>query len=154
MRALIALLLLALSSPALAGVEIVDGDTLRIDGVRTRLWGFDAPEKRQRCSINGREEPIGLEATAALREIMTAGSLRCQLRQVHDNHGRPVMECWAGSVSIGDEMVRSGWAWAVPRFSNGLYLPAQKEAEQANRGVWAGRGYCEAPVRFRQQHRQ
>ncbi|TSD83578.1 thermonuclease family protein [Mycobacterium sp. KBS0706] len=153
MRALIALLL-CLSSPALADVSIVDGDTLRIDGERVRLWGFDAPERRQSCQMNGRSEPIGQEATVALRSILAAGPLRCQLRQEHDRNGRPVMECWAGATSIGDAMVRSGWAWAVPHFSKDLYLPAQEEAERANRGVWAGRGYCEAPARFRQQHRR
>jgi len=153
MRILLALLLV-LSSPALAGVEIVDGDTLRIDGERVRLWGFDAPERRQSCQMNGRSEPIGQEATAALRSILAAGPLRCQVRQLRDQNGRPVMECWAGSVSIGDEMVRSGWAWAVPRFSKNLYLPAQEQAEMENRGVWAGRGHCQAPARFRQKHRR
>lgn len=146
------LLALLFTSPALAAVEIVDGDTLRIDGERIRLWGFDAPESRQMCRILGREEPIGQEARAALQSILASGPLRCQLRQQHDQHGRPVMECWAGSASIGDEMVRSGWAWAVPRFSKGLYLPAQEEAERENRGVWAGRGHCEAPARFRQKN--
>ena len=147
------LLLLAIS-PALAGVEIVDGDTLRIDGQRIRLWGFDAPERRQYCQINDREEPIGQEATTALREILDAGSLRCQLRQRQDRNGRPVKECWAGAISIGEAMVRSGWAWAVPHFSKDLYLPAQEEAERENRGVWAGRGHCEAPARYRQKHRR
>lgn len=42
-------------------------------------------------------------------------------------------------------MVRSGWAWAMPRFSKDLYPPAQEEAERQNRGVWAGHANCEAP---------
>ncbi|MDR6294310.1 endonuclease YncB(thermonuclease family) [Inquilinus ginsengisoli] len=77
-------LALLFTSPALAAVEIVDGDTLRIDGERVRLWGFDAPESRQMCRIADREEPIGNEAKAALRSILAAGSLRCQVRQQHD----------------------------------------------------------------------
>ncbi len=56
------LLTLAFASPAFAAPEIVDGDTLRIDGQRVRLWGFDAPEKHQSCRIDGVERPIGEDA--------------------------------------------------------------------------------------------
>jgi endonuclease YncB( thermonuclease family) len=149
-----AVLLLLTAAPAVAAsVEVVDGDTIRIDGERVRLWGFDAPEKRQECSINGVEQPIGEEATNRLRSILAGGELRCAT-QDHDRYGRTVAQCWAGRVDIGQEMVRSGWAWALPRYSKRLYLPAQEEAERENRGVWAGRGHCEAPARYRQSHRR
>ncbi len=49
-------------------------------------------------------------------------------------------------------MVRSGWAWALPRYSKDRFLAAQEEAEMAGRGVWAGHANCEAPARFRQEH--
>lgn len=152
MRILFALLLV-LSSPALAGVEIVDGDTLRIDGERVRLWGFDAPEKQQSCRIEGREQPIGLQATEALRSLIARGGLRCEAKD-RDRYGRTVADCFVGDQSIGDAMVYSGWAWALPRYSKDRFLAPQKEAEQAGRGVWAGHANCEAPARFRQLHRQ
>ncbi|WP_034853870.1 thermonuclease family protein, partial [Inquilinus limosus] len=152
MRSLV-VLLLALSSPAIAAVEIVDGDTLRVDGERVRLWGIDAPERVQLCRIDGRDEPIGREATEALRSILAHGELRCETKD-RDRYGRTVAECWAGQVSVSDAMVRSGWAWALPRYSKDRYLPAQEEAERAARGVWAGDRACEAPARFRQQHRR
>ena len=41
-------------------VRVVDGDTLRIDGVTYRLWGIDAPESAQPCA-DGR--PAGKAAT-------------------------------------------------------------------------------------------
>jgi endonuclease YncB( thermonuclease family) len=151
MRFLLVLILLA-ASPVLAAVHVVDGDTIRIDGQRVRLWGFDAPEKRQSCRIDGVERSIGEEATDRLRSILSEGELRCRTRD-KDRYGREVAECWVGSQSIGEMMVRSGWAWALPRYSRDLYLPAQEEAERAGRGVWAGRGHCEAPARFRQEHR-
>lgn len=153
MRILIALLLLVLSSPALAAVEIVDGDTLRIDGERVRLWGIDAPEKLQRCEIAGREEPIGREATEALRSLVARGDLRCETKD-RDRYGRTVADCFVGDQSIGDAMVYSGWAWALPRYSKDRFLAAQEDAERAGRGVWAGDANCEAPARFRQWHRQ
>lgn len=151
MRVLIAMLLV-LSSPALAGVEIVDGDTLRIDGERVRLWGMDAPERKQACQINGQSVPIGQRATDTLRQVLGNGPLRCDAKD-RDRYGRTVSECWAGEVNVSEAMVRLGWAWALPRYSKDRFLSAQEEAERENRGVWAGRRSCEAPARFRQQHR-
>jgi endonuclease YncB( thermonuclease family) len=48
-------------SLALEGrAEIVDGDTLRIDGRTVRLQGIDAPETRQTCTDrSGQEWPCG-----------------------------------------------------------------------------------------------
>ena len=87
-----------------------------------------------------------------VRWILTQGELRCETRD-HDRYGRTVAECWAGDMSIGDAMVRSGWAWALPRYSKERFLPAQEEAERAGLGVWAGHANCEAPARFRREHR-
>jgi endonuclease YncB( thermonuclease family) len=37
--------------PAFAeSVRVVDGDTLKVDGVTYRLWGIDAPESHQPCA--------------------------------------------------------------------------------------------------------
>jgi endonuclease YncB( thermonuclease family) len=139
------------SSPAIAAVEVVDGDTLRIDGQRVRLWGFDAPERRQTCMINGVDRAIGSEATEGLTAILAGGELTCVTRD-RDRYGRTVAECWSGGESVGDAMVRAGWAWALPRYSKDRFLPAQEEAERAGRGIWAGHNSCEAPARFRQEH--
>ncbi|MGF6227923.1 endonuclease YncB(thermonuclease family) [Inquilinus ginsengisoli] len=150
MRLLFAFMLLV-ASPALAAVQEIDGDTIRIDGARVRIWGIDAPERRQTCRIDGVERPIGKEAIEQLHSILAEGELRCRKRDT-DRYGRTVAECWAGSQSIADAMVRSGWAWALPRYSQDAYLPAQQEAEQAGRGVSSGRRTCEAPARFRRDH--
>ncbi len=61
MRALLAIaLLIGLLWPVTALAEIsgparvIDGDTLEVAGERIRLYGIDAPEKDQTCSIDGR----------------------------------------------------------------------------------------------------
>lgn len=131
----------------LAGV-VVDGDTIRIQGERVRLWGFDAAELPQRCRIQGVDRRIGVEAATHLSGILANGDLRCKTR-ARDDFGRPVAECWVGPVDIGDAMVRSGWAWAVPHFSGDRYQAAQVDAKLAGRGIWAGQGVCELPSRFR-----
>ncbi len=115
--------------------------------------GLRRPRKAAGAQHRGVERPIGEEATNRLRSILAGGELRCATHD-QDRYGRTVAQCWAGRVDIGQEMVRSGWAWALPRYSKRLYLPAQEEAERENRGVWAGRGHCEAPARYRQNHRR
>ena len=40
-------------TPAIAGhVDVIDGDTIKIDGVNIRLFGIDAPELKQKCKDN------------------------------------------------------------------------------------------------------
>ena len=132
-------------------IDIIDEDTIRRGTERVRLWGYDAPERRQSCMINGIDRPIGEEATEGLKAILAGGELRCQTRDV-DRYGRTVAECWAGDQRIGDAMVRGGWAWALPRYSGNAFLSAQEEAERTARDVWAGQASCEAPARFRKEH--
>jgi hypothetical protein len=48
-------------------VRVVDGDTLRIDGVTYRLWGIDAPEAGHLCADGW---PAGHTATEHLRALI------------------------------------------------------------------------------------
>jgi len=98
MRFLLLALLLSLSSPAVAAVEVVDGDTIRVDGQCVRLWGYDAPERLQTCRVNGVERAIGEEATEGLKAILAGGELCCTTK---DRYGRTVADCWTGPQSIG-----------------------------------------------------
>ena len=64
----IAAALLFLSFSALADditgkVRIIDGDTLEVGGKRVRLFGIDAPEAKQTCTVDGKEWRCGEEAT-------------------------------------------------------------------------------------------
>jgi len=42
--------------------SIIDGDTIEIHGHRIRLFGVDAPESRQLCSLHGRKYRCGQKA--------------------------------------------------------------------------------------------
>lgn len=44
-----ALALILAASPALTGLTVTDGDTIRVDGITYRLHGIDAMESRQLC---------------------------------------------------------------------------------------------------------
>jgi len=45
-------------------------------------------------------------------------------------------------ADLGEWLVRSGLALDWPRYSKGKYAAAQRDAEHAGRGIWAG-GYVE-----------
>jgi endonuclease YncB( thermonuclease family) len=51
-------------------IRVVDGDTLKIDGVTYRLWGIDAPESGQRALTDG--PPDGLPPNTCAPSSATA----------------------------------------------------------------------------------
>jgi endonuclease YncB( thermonuclease family) len=79
-RIILALVLLTL--PALSNpldphaVQVVDGDTVRVEGQLYRLVGFDAPETyRAQCTS---EPELGNRATFRLRQLVADGGVDLQ----------------------------------------------------------------------------
>jgi endonuclease YncB( thermonuclease family) len=122
----------SLSGPA----EAIDGDTLRIAGETVRLHAIDAPEAGQGCTdAAGGTWACGAAATAALARL-ARGGLVCEGR-TRDRYDRVVAKCFSDGADVGAALVRSGAAFAYPRY--GLdYVDAEKEALFAGRGVWRG----------------
>ena len=55
-----------------------------------------------------------------------------------DRYGRTVATCSVGGADLGDWLVRNSLALDWPQYSKRKYDHAQREAEQAGRGIWAG----------------
>lgn len=96
-------------------LRIVDGDTLRIAGMRApiRLWGVDAPE---------RNAAGGGEATAALTRFARGQKVRCKVLD-RDRYARVVARCFLGT---GDDlsamMIGSGAAREYLHYTGGFYV--------------------------------
>jgi endonuclease YncB( thermonuclease family) len=124
--------------PVYAGEIIaLEGDVLRIDGKRVRLWGIDAPEGGQQCLRDGKPWYPAPEATAALgRLVATVSRIDCTTMD-RDRFGRAVALCRSNGVDIGQEMVRKGWAFDFRRYSGGAYGAVEARARNRKRGVWS-----------------
>lgn len=138
---ILAALLLALPAAALAWAPItitrvIDGDTVaaRINGqgdeIRIRLYGIDAPEKKQ---------PYGQRATQALKSLI-AGK-RAEMEVVdRDRYGRIVALIRADGRDINGQMVAAGMAWVYPRYCRaaccGQWQMGENSARAAGFGLW------------------
>lgn len=144
LRLLVLACALSLLMPSFAADEltgqasVIDGDTLEIHGTRVRPWSMNAPETDRLC----RGEDIlqyrcGAKAANNLDAFIADRSVRCSPRDV-DQYGRTVAICAVGGTDLGAWLVSQGLALDWPTYSNGRYTALQREAEHANRGVWAG----------------
>ncbi len=117
--------------------KVLDGDTIEISGTRIRLEGIDAPETSQTCGRKGAGLwRCGAEATAHLKRLTGGRQVTCESAGV-DRYGRMLGWCKVDGVDINREMVASGFAWAFVRYSN-RYVSAEREARDAEAGVWQG----------------
>jgi endonuclease YncB( thermonuclease family) len=132
--------------------SVIDGDTLEIHGTRIRLWGIDAPESNQLCrGDDSTQYRCGAKAASDLDSFLNKRSINCVPVSL-DQYGRTLAVCSIGGVDLAEWLVRNGLALDWPQYSNGRYDKAQRDADHAGRGIWAG-SYVE-PWLFRACVRQ
>ena len=112
-RLLAALTLSLLAVPAWAQVEpacyldpaleVIDGDSVRHDGVNTRMIGYDTPEIRQHeCP---EELALGQQATERLRDLLETHTVMLCTPGSDCGHGRP---CGWLAILDGNETLDVG----------------------------------------------
>ncbi len=117
----------------LSGVpSITDGDTIRLEDVRIRFNGIDAPEHGAMCG----DADMGQRATDALTSYLAGRAVSCSVTG-QDRYGRDVATCMLGGEDIAAHMVRVGWARDWPRYSHGRYAVEERQARAEHAGVWA-----------------
>lgn len=114
--------------------EVIDGDTLRVAGLRIRLFGVDAPELSQNCFSNGTPMACGKMAKDVLESMIGGADLTCVGRDT-DTYGRIVATCRISGVDISAALVEAGWAIAFQRYSQD-YLPQEARARASRAGIW------------------
>lgn len=104
-----------------------DADTLEFcNGKKVRLMGIDAVESHQ---------PFGAEAREYLKELVLDREVQVE-GCLHRGWLRDMCNVTLEGKDIQAEMVRMGYAFDYPKYSNGKYASLQNEAKQAKKGVW------------------
>jgi endonuclease YncB( thermonuclease family) len=118
--------------------EVLDGDTLEVEGQRLRLFGIDAFELEQTClDAGGQPWHCGAAAKAALAELVQDQALACTV--VEDTPAADyVAQCKVRhGVDLGGYMVRAGLALADRKVAKD-YVAHEAAAKAAAAGVWGG----------------
>ncbi len=125
--------------PSARVVRVVDGDTLvlALGGrpVRVRLIGLDAPETWVR------HDCFGVQASRALRRLAPPGAVVRVVgdRRPYDRYGRRLLYVWtARGRFVEEELVRGGFARALPIPPNTRHAALLRAAELAARRTGAG----------------
>ncbi|WP_169975880.1 thermonuclease family protein [Campylobacter sp. RM16191] len=132
----IKILILILVSPTLAlalggkVVKVSDGDTITIlqdkQQIKVRLYGIDAPEKKQAYGEKSRKFLANLIA-GQIVEVKEKGK---------DKYKRVLGVVYYNGQDINAKMVSSGYAWAFVKYSKD-YVKHQEYAVSKKFGLWA-----------------
>lgn len=122
--------------------EVIDGDTIKINNIKIRFSGIDAPEsyykgKSQNCKLVLNNEAIfcGKLSKKILKEKIDNKIIFC-IPESKDRYKRVIAECFLNNESISSFMVRSGYAFDYFKFSNGKYLKDENFAKKNKLGLW------------------
>ncbi|EKE17530.1 MAG: Succinoglycan biosynthesis protein [uncultured bacterium] len=141
---------LAQAPELIGGASVIDGDTIEIHGERIRLFGIDAIEAHQTCTLpTGAKWRCGGAAAEALAVHLAKKPTSCAVRGT-DRYNRSVAVCRTAEGDVNDWLVRNGWAMAYRAYSTD-YVAAEVEASRAGLGIWAAQ--FEAPWQWRKAQR-
>ena len=132
-------------------VSVADGDTLTVLGgesgtTKVRLYGIDAPERKQR---------YGEKATEAAAALVLYRNVTLKVMDT-DHYGRSVaLVTLDNGLDVNEELVKNGHAWVEPRYCTlprcQVWRQYEAEARREGRGLWADNA-PEPPWQWRKKH--
>lgn len=132
MYKILALLLTPLFLFALDGkvISVTDGDTIKIltserQQVKVRLYGIDAPEKKQ---------PYGTAAKRYLADLIAGKTVQIEERG-KDRYKRVLGIAYLGGRDVNEILVLNGYAWAFTKYSK-IYESQEWQARSKGLGLW------------------
>ena len=148
-----ALIFLTLSNIAISNektisgkAKVVDGDTIKINKKKVRLFGIDAPEKDQICKkvyfnfliFNFQKDyKCGEESTLALSKKLQNKEVKCILEDNKDIYKRNIGTCYIKNQDINKWLVKNGYALAYKKYSK-KYVLDEQYAKENELGIWKG----------------
>ena len=126
--------------------NVTDGDTIKINDQKIRLFGIDAPETKQFCKevylsfliFNfKRDYKCGEKSTNALKKKIQGKNIKCFVKDNKDRYRRNIGICYLKKQDINSWLVKSGYAIAYRRYSK-KYINDEQYAEYNKLGIWQG----------------
>ena len=134
-------------SEIISGSAVVtDGDTIKINNNKIRLFGIDAPEKKQLCEkifltisfISFKKKyPCGEISTEKLKKLINKNIIKCHVKG-KDRYQRKLAICFRNKLNINSWLVRNGYAVSYQKYSK-KYLSEEIEAKNDKKGIWQGK---------------
>ncbi|WP_270976198.1 thermonuclease family protein [Campylobacter helveticus] len=131
--------------------RVIDGDTIELlvkqedikqsPKIKVRLFGIDAPEKKQ---------AFGKEAKEYLSSLILDKEVILIIND-KDKYQRTIGTILLNEKDINKEMVKNGYAWAYEEYST-KYLAHQADAQMFKLGLWKS-GRAIKPSEFRHRNR-
>jgi endonuclease YncB( thermonuclease family) len=120
---------------------VVDGDTIKINSLKIRFSGIDAPEsyykgKEQFCLKGEEKISCGKLSKIFLIEKIGNEKVKCEIEAKTDRYKRKLGECFVNDKSLSRILVKNGYAFDYPRYSKKKYLEEQEYAKANNLGLW------------------
>lgn len=110
-------------------IKISDGDTITVlsgkEQTKVRLYGIDAPEKKQDYGQRSKQFLASLIAGQVV-EVEPKGK---------DRYKRTLGIIYYKGQDINAQMVLNGYAWAYVKYSR-MYVDQEKLARENKRGLW------------------
>ena len=131
-------------------VGVTDGDTVTVltpnnDEVKIRLYGADAPERKQDFGTRSREFLVSL----------IFGQTVTVTPYGKDLYGRTIAKIFFNGRDIGLTCIEYGYCWWYETYAKKevQYKKAQEKARKQELGLWAGPKPI-APWKFRKEKKQ
>jgi len=130
----------------LGKAKIIDGDTIKINKKKIRLFGIDAPEKEQICKkiymsfliFNFQKNyKCGEKSALALLKKLKNKEVKCILEDKKDRYKRNIGICYVKNIDINKWLVKNGHALAYSKYSK-KYVLDEQYAKKNKLGVWKG----------------
>ena len=137
--------------------KVVDGDTIKINSKKIRLYGIDAPEKKQKCKKTyltisfmsfTKDYMCGELSTQKLIKKINKQKLNCNILDV-DRYKRLIGECFKRNINLNSWMVSNGYAVAFRKYSK-KYVSDEINAKNKKLGIWQGK--FEMPWDYRRKN--
>ncbi|KAA6345147.1 Endonuclease YncB [termite gut metagenome] len=132
-------------------VGISDGDTFKgltdnKEEIRFRIYGIDAPEKKQ---------PYSNKSKQYLSDLIHKKKVGIIVQQQRDRYGRPIVWVYTPTgKDVGSEMLKAGMAWHFKKYDNSKeYADLENSAREKQIGLWSDKNPV-SPWNFRKNKKK